>query len=192
MADRLPVSRETRTTEKTERLPAWNEDAVALNQLSGGDWRDVLTKLIGDAYTTGKAALTSEPDWGDIGSSIAGLPRSIAEGAISTPGNLRELGWTARDLVAMKMGIDPRNVALMDRILGHLPTTQVMRKMPTSEQVEPAFESVLGPKYEPTSPAGKTISTIGENALDPTMFIPGGAAVKGGKMGLKALKGMVR
>ena len=192
MADRLPVSRETRTTEKTDRLPAWNPDAVQLNKLSGSDYRDILTKMIGDAYTTGKGALTSEPDWGDIGNAVYGLPRRITEGAISAPGDLRDLGWMARDLVAMKMGIDPRNVALMDKIMGILPSTQLMRQLPTGEEVESFTNDYLGEKYEPTSPAGKAISGIGEAVVDPTIALPGGAALKGARMAARAVKGALR
>lgn|SRR5262245_49793794 len=170
------------------RPPAqFRPEAVALSnaidEMSGDDWMALPGMAAGWAWDKAKGAAgtiadaaTQPADWGDVLKGTASGLRSAGEGIASLPGNAYDLGWTLRDTLAMQMGMSPEAMAQFDRLMKYNPHMMALRNAPTSETVEGTTEGWL-PHYQAKTPLGQIGQFVGEQA-DPSVLLPGGAAVK--------------
>jgi hypothetical protein len=183
------VSRETRTTPKTDRLPRdFDPYAKGLNTIldhltwqQAGDYGQRALKagwegLKGGAGTLQDALNTpiSEVDWADAARGLGTGLRQAGEGFLSLPGAGVDATDILRDMLAQRMGYTPEQSAAfgrgMDRINPLMPLARDF-------DVEGLSKQYIGDYYKPKTPLGK-VTEFGGSMADPTIALPGGTAYK--------------
>ena len=109
-----------------------------------------------------------------------GAAQGFQSGFQSLLGSLGDAQQMTGDVAAWgagKLGFSPETQQTARNIGQRLPTMGFALPAPTTEQVNKAFESVIGPKYNAQTKVGEAAQTIGEFA-PAAMAGPGGVARK--------------
>lgn len=114
-----------------------------------------------------------ERSWGETATDVIGGAaqgfQSGFQALLGLPGDAQQLAGSAASWGAGKLGFSPE-VQESAKTLG-------LPQLPTTPDVNAAFESVLGPKFQPQTDAGRYARTIGEFA-PAAMAGPGGLVRK--------------
>jgi len=185
------VSRETRTTPKTDRLPRdFDPTAKAINTiLDNMSWQqaqDYAQRGLAAGWDAMKraggtvgAALTTTPDPYDAARGLGTGLRKAGEAIADTPGMMGRIDDVLRDVLAQRMGYTPqdsdRTRAVWDAVDPFMAASHDWPDIPGWLQRQ------IGDYYQPTTPLGQTLDVTGSLA-DPSMLLPGGAAYKGARL----------
>lgn len=181
----MNVTRETRTTPKTSRLPTatWSQ-AAGINQLlKDMTWKqaiDFAKDMASAGWDATKAgaqtyadAWTTQPDPYDAMRGLGTGLRKAGESAAGFPGDIGDWAEIMRNVLAQRMGFSEQDTRRTDFLnpLGYLPN---------NKQVTDASRRMFGDYYQPTSPLGRTYDFLGSN-VDPEAVLPGGSVFKAAK-----------
>lgn len=181
------VSRETRTTPKTGRMP-YRQEARDLNTIldnlsweQAGDYgkralQSGWESLKGGAGTLQDALNTpiEDVDWYDAARGLGTGLRQGTEGLLSLPGAAQDMTDILRDTLAMRMGLSPERAAQLQR---YMDMASPLAPLARNLDVEDLSQRYIGDYYEPKTPLGKTME-FGGQMVDPSIAVPGGAAYK--------------
>jgi hypothetical protein len=122
----------------------------------------------------------------DVGMSAAQGFQSGLQGLLGSVGDAQQMTGDVAAWGAGKLGFSPEAQETARSIGKRVPTMGLAIPAPTTQQVNAAAESVIGPKYQPQTKTGEVFRTIGE-------FAPAAAAGPGGaarKIAMAAIPGM--
>lgn len=114
---------------------------------------------------------------GDMGLSAAQGFQTGFQSLLGSLGDAQQIAGNAAAWGAGKLGFSPETQQTARNIGSRVPTMGLALPAPTTEQVNTAFESVIGPKYQPQTKAGEAARSVGEFA-PAAMAGPGGVARK--------------
>lgn len=126
------------------------------------------------------AKTSRERSWGEIGKDV-GLSaaqgfQSGFQGLLGMPGDLQNLAGNVAGWGAGKLGYDPATQQSVRDVARRVPTLGLPVDLPTTEDVNKTFESVIG-KYTPQTDWGRYARPVGEFA-PAAMTGPGGVLRK--------------
>lgn len=101
---------------------------------------------------------------GDVGMSAAQGFQTGFQSLLGAAGDAQKLSGDVAAWGAGKLGFSPETQEAARGIGARVQTLGLALPMPTTEQVNTAFEGVIGPKYQPKTGYGEVANTIGEFA----------------------------